>query len=85
MGLQKNKQKKKKQTLGSINALFGRSSSWRTRTWRKFMSFVLLNLITMVYASNIPVVKEVEALVDSVAFTVVWSAVCAIPFILFVF
>lgn len=45
----------------------------------------MLNVITVIYASNIPVVKEVEAIMDPAAFTVVRFALSAIPFIPFVF
>lgn len=44
----------------------------------------MLNVITLIYASNIPVVKEVEAIMDPSAFTVVRFIVAAIPFIPFV-
>jgi hypothetical protein len=42
-------------------------------------------LFVYVVASNIPVVKEVEAIIDPAAFTVVRFALSAIPFIPFVF
>ncbi|KAJ4709980.1 Drug/metabolite transporter [Melia azedarach] len=51
---------------------------------RELGACILLNVITIVYASNIPVVKEVESIVDPSAFTVVRFAVSAIPFIPFV-
>lgn len=44
----------------------------------------MLNVITLVYASSIPVVKEVEAIVDPASFTVVRFALAAIPFVPFV-
>ncbi|XP_059641833.1 uncharacterized protein LOC132283824 [Cornus florida] len=60
--------------------------------WRKFFfgskkirSIILLNLITIVYASDIPLVKEVEALMDPAAFCAVRFALAAIPFLPFVF
>lgn len=43
----------------------------------------MLNVVTLVYASSIPVVKEVEAIVDPASFTVVRFALSAIPFIPF--
>lgn len=50
----------------------------------KVRSIILLNVISVVYASNIPVVKEVESIMDPATFTVVRFAVSAIPFIPFV-
>lgn len=44
----------------------------------------MLNVITVVYASNIPVVKEVEAIMDPAAFNVVRFVITAVPFIPFV-
>ncbi|RDX64894.1 hypothetical protein CR513_56498, partial [Mucuna pruriens] len=51
---------------------------------RKVRSIILLNLITFIYASNIPVVKEVQAIMNPAAFTFVRFALSAIPFIPFV-
>ncbi|XP_019437439.1 PREDICTED: uncharacterized protein LOC109343540 [Lupinus angustifolius] len=51
---------------------------------KKVKSIVLLNGITLVYASNIPIVKEVEQISSPAAFTAVRFAVAAIPFIPFV-
>nr|GMC71123.1 MLP-like protein 43 [Ipomoea batatas]GMD82152.1 MLP-like protein 43 [Ipomoea batatas] len=60
--------------------------------WRKIMcgsnklrSVILLNVITVVYASNICVVKEVETLMDPAAFSAMRFLICAIPFLPFVF
>ncbi|KAJ8772166.1 hypothetical protein K2173_027343 [Erythroxylum novogranatense] len=60
--------------------------------WRKFLfasekirSVLLLNVITVVYASNIPVVKAVEDMMDPAAFSAVRFVVSAIPFLPFVF
>ncbi|KAL5763279.1 hypothetical protein ACOSP7_019543 [Xanthoceras sorbifolium] len=76
----------KRQAL-SFKSLFGKRSLWRRILFAstKVRSIILLNVITIIYASNIPVVKEVEAIVDPAAFTVVRFAVSAIPFIPFVF
>ncbi|KAL2546174.1 uncharacterized protein Fot_15407 [Forsythia ovata] len=70
----------------SFKSLFGRRALWRRIFFasKKVRSILLLNVITIVYASNIPVVKEVEAIIDPEAFTVVRFAVAAIPFIPFV-
>lgn len=71
----------------SFKSLFGKRALWR-RTFfasKKVRSIILLNAITIIYASNIPVVKEVEAIVDPETFTVVRFAVAAIPFLPFVF
>ncbi|CAJ1932435.1 unnamed protein product [Sphenostylis stenocarpa] len=51
---------------------------------RKVKSIILLNVITFIYASNIPVVKEVQAIMNPAAFTFVRFALSAIPFIPFV-
>ncbi|KAL3824234.1 hypothetical protein ACJIZ3_020263 [Penstemon smallii] len=71
----------------SFESLFGKQALWRRILFasRKVRSIILLNVITVVYASNIPVVKEVEAIIDPEAFTVVRFAVAAIPFIPLVF
>ncbi|XP_057961940.1 uncharacterized protein LOC131153566 isoform X2 [Malania oleifera] len=71
----------------SFKSLFGRRSLWRRIFFasRKVRSIILLNVLTIIYASNIPVVKEVEAITDPALFTVVRFAVSAIPFIPFVF
>ncbi|KAF3969165.1 hypothetical protein CMV_007012 [Castanea mollissima] len=70
----------------SFKSLFGKRSLWRRIFFasKKLRSIILLNVITLVYASNIPVVKEVEAIMDPAAFTVVRFAMSAIPFIPFV-
>ncbi|XP_024047657.1 uncharacterized protein LOC18053503 isoform X2 [Citrus clementina] len=69
-----------------FKSLFGKRSLWRRILFasKKVRSIILLNAITVVYASNIPVIKEVEAITDPSAFTVVRFALSAIPFIPFV-
>lgn len=42
---------------------------------------MLLNVVAFIYASNIPVVKEVESVTDPAVFNVVRFAVSAIPFV----
>ncbi|XVF43617.1 hypothetical protein PTKIN_Ptkin02bG0054600 [Pterospermum kingtungense] len=76
---------KKRETL-SFEYLFGKRYLWRRILFasKKVRSIILLNVITLIYASNIPVVKEVEAIMDPSAFTVVRFMVSAIPFIPFV-
>ncbi|KAL8471041.1 hypothetical protein ACS0TY_033565 [Phlomoides rotata] len=71
----------------SFKSLFGKRALWRRIFFasQKVRSIILLNVITVIYASNIPVVKEVEAIVDPDAFTVVRFVVAAIPFIPFVY
>lgn len=89
--------KEKDVSLGSIrlrnrpvivtfNSFFGKRSLWRRILFasKKVRSIILLNVITVIYASNIPVLKEVEAIMDPAAFTVVRFAVSAVPFIPFV-
>ncbi|KAF9674001.1 hypothetical protein SADUNF_Sadunf10G0082400 [Salix dunnii] len=75
---------KKRQSL-NFKTLFGKKYLWRRILFasRKVRSIILLNVITVVYASNIPVVKEVEAVMDPAAFTVVRFVVSAIPFLPF--
>ncbi|KAL6175304.1 hypothetical protein ACLB2K_051945 [Fragaria x ananassa] len=51
---------------------------------KKVKSILLLNVITVVYASNFTFVKEVESVMDPAAFTVVRFAMSAVPFIPFV-
>lgn len=50
---------------------------------KKVRSIILLNILTVIYASDIPVLKEVEQIVDPALFTVVRFAVTAIPFLPF--
>ncbi|KAI3463692.1 hypothetical protein Pfo_020355 [Paulownia fortunei] len=52
---------------------------------RKFRSIILLNVITIIYASNIAVIKEVEAFTDPAYFSAVRFAVSTIPFLPFIF
>ncbi|PON66659.1 EamA domain containing protein [Trema orientale] len=70
----------------SFKTLFGKRSLWRRIFFasKKVRSIIVLNVVTLVYASSIPVVKEVEAIVDPASFTVVRFALSAIPFIPFV-
>ncbi|KAM7487737.1 hypothetical protein LguiB_025221 [Lonicera macranthoides] len=70
----------------TFKSLFARRSLWRRILFasRKVRSIILLNVITLIYASNIPVLKEVEAIMDPAAFTVVRFTTSAIPFIPFV-
>ncbi|KAL9996658.1 putative EamA domain-containing protein [Helianthus debilis subsp. tardiflorus] len=78
------KSMKKKPNL-SYKSLFGRRTLWRRIFFAsaKVRSILLLNVITLVYASDIPVLKEVEAVMDPAAFTVVRFTVTAIPFLPF--
>ncbi|KAJ1418425.1 EamA domain [Sesbania bispinosa] len=66
-------------TLKSVFG-FGKRYLWR----KKVRSIILLNVITFVYASNIPVVKEVQEIMNPAAFTCVRFALSAIPFVPFV-
>lgn len=70
----------------SFKSLFGRRALWRRIFFasKKVRSILLLNVITIIYASNIPVVKEVEAIIDPEAFTVVRFVMASLPFIPFV-
>ncbi|CAI9296881.1 unnamed protein product [Lactuca saligna] len=75
-------------TISNLNfkSLFGKRALWRRIFFasKKVRSIILLNVITLVYASDIPVLKEVEAIMDPAAFTVVRFTVSAIPFLPFV-
>ncbi|XP_061992428.1 uncharacterized protein LOC133710387 [Rosa rugosa] len=74
-------------TALSFKSLSGKRSLWRRIFFasKKVRSILLLNVITVVYASNFSIVKEVEAVIDPAAFTVVRFAMSAVPFIPFVF
>ncbi|KAM2658476.1 hypothetical protein EV2_021183 [Malus domestica] len=80
-------QDERRVTTLSFKSLFGKRYLWRRIFFasKKVRSIILLNVITVVYASNFSIVKEVEAVMDPAAFTVVRFAVSAIPFIPFVF
>ncbi|KAI4357633.1 hypothetical protein L6164_001570 [Bauhinia variegata] len=70
----------------NFKSFFEKRSLWKRILFasRKVRSLILLNVITVVYASNIPVVKEVEAIMNPAAFSVVRFTVSAIPFIPFI-
>ncbi|XP_022776425.1 uncharacterized protein LOC111318054 [Durio zibethinus] len=76
---------KKPETL-NFEFLFGKRYLWKRILFasKKVRSIILLNVVTLIYASDIPVIKEVEAIMDPSAFTVVRFIVSAIPFIPFV-
>uniref|UniRef100_A0A0D9VY02 EamA domain-containing protein n=1 Tax=Leersia perrieri TaxID=77586 RepID=A0A0D9VY02_9ORYZ len=50
---------------------------------KKTRSIIVLNALTVIYASDIPVLKEVEALTEPAVFNMVRFVVSAIPFIPF--
>ncbi|KAJ4713524.1 Drug/metabolite transporter [Melia azedarach] len=52
---------------------------------KKIKSILLLNVITIVYASDIPVLKAVEEIMDPAAFCAVRFFMSAIPFLPFMF
>ncbi|XP_062111131.1 uncharacterized protein LOC133822715 [Humulus lupulus] len=81
-----NRSEKQRKPDLSFKTLFAKRSLWRRIFFasKKVRSIILLNVVTLVYASSIPVVKEVEAIVDPASFTVVRFALSAIPFIPFV-
>lgn len=72
--------------ISSVKGDLGGRSFWRRifSASKKFRSIILLNAITVIYASNIPVVKEVEGLVHPEVFTAVRFVFAAIPFLPFV-
>ncbi|XP_043696098.1 uncharacterized protein LOC122646583 isoform X5 [Telopea speciosissima] len=75
----------RKKSSKSLKSLASRPL-WRRILFasKKFRSIILLNVITIVYASNIPVLKEVEGIMDPSLFTLVRFSVSAIPFLPFV-
>lgn len=79
-------QSAKKRLNLNYKSLFGKLALWRRIFFasKKVRSIILLNVITLVYASDIPVLKEVEAIMDPATFTVVRFTVSAIPFLPFV-
>ncbi|XP_027167538.1 uncharacterized protein LOC113767590 isoform X1 [Coffea eugenioides] len=86
------KTKSNESSKGPSKIKANKSSIRRRPLWRKllfgskkFRSIILLNVVSVVYASNILVVKETEAFMDPAAFSAVRFAVSAIPFLPFVF
>ncbi|XP_047333548.1 uncharacterized protein LOC124937078 [Impatiens glandulifera] len=73
--------------IRNLKSSSGYRSFWRRILFgsNKFRSVILLNLVTVIYASNISVVKDVETITDPAAFTVVRFVISAIPFIPFAF
>ncbi|GMH20333.1 hypothetical protein Nepgr_022174 [Nepenthes gracilis] len=71
----------------SIASIFRNRSLWRRIffTSKRVRSIILLNVLTFVYATNIPVVKEAEATMDPAAFSFIRFALSAFPFVPFVF
>ncbi|CAD5196155.1 uncharacterized protein LOC135652505 isoform X1 [Musa acuminata AAA Group] len=51
---------------------------------KKVRSIILLNVLTVIYASDIPVLKEVEAIMEPASFNMVRFVVSAIPFLPFI-
>ncbi|KVI05461.1 uncharacterized protein LOC112525356 [Cynara cardunculus var. scolymus] len=85
VSVSKKDQLPKKRLNLNYKSLFGRRALWRRIFFasKKVRSILLLNVITLIYASDIPVLKEVEAVMDPAAFTAVRFVVSAIPFLPF--
>ncbi|XVF09469.1 hypothetical protein REPUB_Repub07fG0095400 [Reevesia pubescens] len=68
------------------NLVVGKQPLWQNLqfTSKKIRSIVLLNFITIVYASDIPVIKSVETIMDPAPFSAVRFVMSAIPFLPFV-
>ncbi|XP_020092404.1 uncharacterized protein LOC109712958 isoform X2 [Ananas comosus] len=68
--------------LGLGSKRFGRRPLWKRIFFasKKVRSIILLNVLTVIYASDIPVLKEVEAVTEPALFNVVRFIVSAIPF-----
>ncbi|XP_021727287.1 uncharacterized protein LOC110694423 isoform X2 [Chenopodium quinoa] len=66
-----------------FRVLSRKRSLWRRIffTSKKVRAIILLNVITVIYASDIPVLKEVEELMDPATFNVVRFTLSAIPFL----
>ncbi|MQM20891.1 hypothetical protein Taro_053921 [Colocasia esculenta] len=66
--------------------LFRKQPLWRRIFFasKKVRSVILLNVLTIIYASDIPVLKEVESIMDPALFTMVRFALSALPFLPFV-
>ncbi|XP_015076444.1 uncharacterized protein LOC107020548 isoform X4 [Solanum pennellii] len=79
----KNEGHRKKNRKHSLKSLLGRRFMILFAS-TKMRSIILLNVTAMIYASNIPVVKEIEGVVDPGIFNVVRFASAAIPFVPFV-
>ncbi|WCJ42071.1 hypothetical protein M5689_022899 [Euphorbia peplus] len=52
---------------------------------KKIRSIFLLNFITIIYASNIPIVKVIEEMMEPAEFSAMRFVMCAIPFLPFVY
>ncbi|XP_042430782.1 uncharacterized protein LOC122017279 [Zingiber officinale] len=66
-------------------------SSSKRRLWsriffasKKVRSIIMLNVLTVIYASDIPVLKEVEAVMEPSFFNMVRFSITAIPFLPFI-
>ncbi|XXG40916.1 hypothetical protein AAC387_Pa01g1509 [Persea americana] len=66
--------------------LFGKRPLWKRVFFasQKVKSIILLNVLTVICASDIPVIKEAEEVIDPALFTCVRFVVSAIPFLPFI-
>ncbi|XP_075482002.1 uncharacterized protein LOC142522467 [Primulina tabacum] len=73
-------------SLNLRKSLIGKRALWRRIFFvsKRVRSIILLNCLTIIYASNIPVLKEVESIVDPDVFGILRFSMTAIPFIPFV-
>ncbi|KAJ4974987.1 hypothetical protein NE237_008161 [Protea cynaroides] len=80
----KDRPSSKKQSSKSLKS-FGSRPLWRRILFasKKVRSIILLNVVTVVYASDIPVLKEVEGIIDPSLFAFVRFTMSAIPFLPF--
>ncbi|KAM3310706.1 hypothetical protein ACQJBY_031401 [Aegilops geniculata] len=71
---------------GDVSKRVRRRPMWRRILFasKKTRSIMILNALTVIYASDIPVLKEVEALTEPAVFNMVRFVIAAIPFIPFV-
>ncbi|KAM0823168.1 hypothetical protein ACQ4PT_071046 [Festuca glaucescens] len=75
-----------KKEKGSVRKQARGRPVWRRILFasKKTRSIMILNALTVIYASDIPVLKEVEALTEPAVFNMVRFVVAAIPFLPFV-
>ncbi|XP_047092189.1 uncharacterized protein LOC124704002 [Lolium rigidum] len=74
-----------KKEKGSVRKQARGRPVWRRILFasKKTRSIMILNALTVIYASDIPVLKEVEALTEPAVFNMVRFVVAAIPFVPF--
>lgn len=87
IALVQKKKKKNAQTTPESFQIITKRPFWKRVLFasKKIRSILLLNVITIVYASDIPVLKAAEEIMDPASFCAVRFVMSAIPFLPFVF